>query len=321
MAPSVAARLKELTDLKDRYDGASAAGKLASIAALAGGRFGTPAALTRFHECLCFLRAYPDDARVLGAVEEALAGFAARPDLRLHRAALVDSGIAGTDIRFAFFAPTANWLARRFPGNLRVDWGAFEHKDRLDRMLELLVRWSETPALDEGERSVRAWIETLKGPRETDGAFLVRRLDALNADAFVRQRVFEELDPPFVLSHGPDTPSRTPARHRGSPVVLQPGALRRDRPDLARQVAMPPRAIRAVSGAEAPALIDLAREAMVTRSRDLDAFMFGDPRDVRLVDCGGGPQLAGTGAPPERRRPPQAVYRVPPPAERVPHRP
>ena len=40
---------------------------------------------------------------------------------------------------------------------------------------------------------------------------------------------------------------------------------------------------------------------MVTRSRDLDAFSYGDPRDVRLVDCVGGLAFACIGVIPERR--------------------
>src|SRR4029077_13985236 len=56
------------------------------------------------------------------------------------------------------------------------------------------------------------------------------------------------------------------------------------------------------------ALIDLAREAMVTRSRDLDVFCWGDPRDVRLVDAGGGLQCACIGFRPDRRLLLEAVY-------------
>lgn len=48
-------------------------------------------------------------------------------------------------------------------------------------------------------------------------------------------------------------------------------------------------------------LIDLAREAMVTRGRDLDAFAYGDAGDVRLIDDGFGLTWAMIGLVPERR--------------------
>jgi hypothetical protein len=66
--------------------------------------------------------------------------------------------------------------------------------------------------------------------------------------------------------------------------------------------------VRAVARAEGQALIDLARGAMVTRSRDLDAFSWGDPDDVRLADCGDGLQFAVIGVVPERRLLLEAVY-------------
>jgi hypothetical protein len=63
-----------------------------------------------------------------------------------------------------------------------------------------------------------------------------------------------------------------------------------------------------VSERDGQRMIDLAREAMVVRSRDLDAFIHGDPRDVRLVDCGGGLEFACIGVTPERRLMLESVY-------------
>jgi hypothetical protein len=271
----------------------------------------------RLHEALCFLRAFPDDAALLREVERALAGFAERRDLARHREALADSGIAGTPIRFAFFAPTAGWLARRHPDSLALDWDVLdeEQEARLEDLLELLVAWCETPALDEGDRDLRATIRLLaKGA--ADGAFLVRRFEALAASPAVRQRIQDGLDLPFVLAPSPGGPSRTLARLpsrtlaklAGRPVRFQDRPLATSRPDLAREVRRPPLSIRAVSLGEGRRFVDLAREAMVTRSRDLDAFMHADARDARLVDCGDGLAFACLGVIPERRLLLEAVY-------------
>jgi hypothetical protein len=77
----------------------------------------------RLHEALCFIRAYPDDAAVLAQVQTMLAEFDRRSDLRAHRLALADSGIAGTALHYRFFAGQAQWLARRWPEKLRLDRG------------------------------------------------------------------------------------------------------------------------------------------------------------------------------------------------------
>jgi hypothetical protein len=47
---------------------------------------------------------------------------------------------------------------------------------------------------------------------------------------------------------------------------------------------------------------------MVTRSRDLDVFAWGDARDVRHVDCGDGLEFLMIGARPERRLLLESVY-------------
>ncbi len=92
-----------LTDLerrRDRFDPASARLKLKRLRELARTRLARADQVQRLHEVLCFMRAYPDDAEVLGAVEAMLARFDRRADLRAHRAALAYSGIAGTTIWF-----------------------------------------------------------------------------------------------------------------------------------------------------------------------------------------------------------------------------
>jgi len=265
-------------------------------------------AVLRLHEALVFLRAFPDDRAVLEQVERMLARFHERRDLRGFARELENSGVAGTEIRFSFFGPTASWLARRCPDRLTIDWPEFENRDRLESRLELLVAFSETPAIDEGDLALREWIDRLKGPRETDGTFLVRRFDALDASRAVRTHVFEEMDVPFVLSPGPGTPTRTRAKRSNARTVFQTAPLRRDRPDLARDVLRPPRSIRPVSISSGRELVDLAREAMVTRARDLDAFMHADASDARIVDCGDGLEFACLGVRPERRLLLEAVY-------------
>jgi hypothetical protein len=155
---------------------------------------------------------------------------------------------------------------------------------------------------------VRQWIRRLKGPRETDAAFLVRRFAALGMDEAARSLFYDELDPPLRLAPGPDTPARTRARFAPARVVFQTGPLVTQRPVLADELRRPLVAERSLGPREGRALIDLARDAMVTRNRDLDVFAYGDANDVRLLDCGSGLQLACIGAVPERRLLLEAVY-------------
>jgi len=300
--------LHELVPLARTYGGDAAQEKCAHLAVLARRRLASADDVLRLHEILCFLRAYPDDADVLAAVEDLLAAFAARGDLKRFRHALADSGLAGTRIRYSFFLWTADWLARRFPTLLHVEWPIFKTKAEVLDQLWLLLTYAEAPALEEVDMSLRDWIDALKGPDEADGAFLARRLHALDAGPFVREAFFDQLAIPMVLEPAADTPSRTAARYPPSPVSFQTHPLDTRRPHLKRVLALEPRRVRRLSEREGRVLVDMAREAMVTRSRDLDVFMHGDARDVILYDWEDGLQFAAIGYKPERRILLEGVY-------------
>jgi hypothetical protein len=91
-------------------------------------------------------------------------------------------------------------------------------------------------------------------------------------------------------------------------VFFQKQSLLKARPDLRHEIKRCPIKVRSLPPGEAQKLIDLAREAMVTRSRDLDVFEHAYNKDVRMVDCGQGLQFVCIGAIPERRLMLEAVY-------------
>jgi hypothetical protein len=296
------ATLRALERAKDRYGPGSAEAKLTLLARLERADLRSVRAVRRLHELLCFLRAYPDDARVLAQVERMLARFAARADLRRAREALADSGIAGTTIRYRFFWSTLRWLARRWPQQLVIDRSEPEVEDKLAAALPLLAGWAEAAALKQLDPTGFAALDRLRARGEGDAAFLARRIAAMPGDGFTREAFHDAIEPGYELKPGADTPARTRARHAAAPLAYQHGALHRARPDLREELGRPYRAVRTVTAREGEQLIELARGAMVTRSRDLDAFAYGNARDVRLVDDGGGRAFVLIGIIPERRQ-------------------
>lgn len=301
--------LARLERLRFEFSAEAAREKRALVARLARTRLTSAAAVKRLHEVLLFLCAYADDAALRSAVERALAAFAARPDLRRFRRALESSGIAGTDLRYPFYQATAARLARAFPARLEVAWESLddEQEQRLLDRLEFLTAHAASPLVDELDLPLREWLARLKSPREADGAFLARRLDGLAADPLVREILYDEVQPELVLRAGAGTPSRTLARAGLGTFVPRRAALRRTRPMLPDVLAQRPR-VRTVTPREGARLVELARDAMVTRSRDLDVFAHGDPRDVRVLECEDGLAFVAIGFRPERRLLFEAVY-------------
>lgn len=291
----------ELDDLKFRLLVATWSGELRGAAAI-----------TRFHEQLCFMQAYPDGPRVEAIVGISLAFFRLRylPELLRHTRAFINSGIDGARIHFRFFAPTARWLAAETPATLTLDWDELENVERLEVLLPLLAHPAESPGLDEYDFTPREWIARMKSPGETDAAFLIRRFDQLPMDAAAREILWDGLDIPMWLDHGDHTLSKTwagfPARPKQVATVRAP--LPSARPDLRAEFTRRPRAMTRLSEPDGQRLVDLARAAMVTRERDLDAFAYGDPRDVRLVSYDDGLQFACIGVIPERRLLLESVY-------------
>ena len=293
--------LAALERSKDHYGAGSAEAKLALLVRLERAELRSARSVWRLHELLCFLRAYPDDARLLAQVERMLARFAARADLRRGREALADSGIAGTTIRYRFFWPTVRWLARRWPDRIEIDRSETEVANKLGSALPLLVTWAEAATLKELNPPVFAALDRLRARGESAAAFFARRIEAMPGDAFTREAFHDAIEPTYELKPGRDTPSRTRAKHAAAPMAYQREPLLRARPDLREQLGRIYRAVRLASAREGEQLIELARSAMVTRSRDLDAFAYGNARDVRLVDDGGGLGFALIGVTPERR--------------------
>jgi hypothetical protein len=299
--------LRRLEASRDDYSPGAAARKVEWLRALGRARLATPDEVLRLHEHLCFLRAYPDGRKLLAAADRLLKSFDVRPDLHRHRAALAGSGIAGTDLRDRFFWPMARWLASRWPARLEIDWDALDDDSALAAALPLLVTPAEAAWLRAAKPDARTAIERLRG-RASSGAFYLRRVEALPGDDFTREAFFDGVDLDLALRSAPGAPSRTLARYRGAPIVYRRAPPAREKPILRAQLAIAPRAVRAVPPREGESLIDLARATMATRGRDLDAFSYGDPGDVRIVDDLGGLQWAVIGMRPERRAPFRAAY-------------
>jgi hypothetical protein len=292
--------LAVLERCRDRYGADAAEVKQTLLRTLARTTLATPEQVRRLHEVLCFLRAYPDNAAVLRQVESMLAGFSRRRDLRMHHDALAYSGIAGTLTWFPFFYPTARWIAARWPGALRLDRSDTEAEQSLAKLMPALMTPIEAHALREAHLPGYEGLDRLRG-RRSDATFVIERVAAMPGTEVTREAFYDAINPSCELLPVPGVPSRTLAYFPRAPRAWQTAALPRGRPELRSEIVRAPRSIRRASAREAEALLTLAHGAMITRQRDLDSIAYGNPRDVWLVDDGGGLAFALIGMVPERR--------------------
>ena len=298
--------LRELERRKLRFDPPSTRIKLARLRVLARTRLSSAEQVRRLHEVLCFMRAYPDSAAVLRQVAAMLSRFDRRADLRAHSDSLAHSGIAGTTLWFPFFYPTARWIADRWPALLTMDRGDEVAADSIAGLLPVLLTPLENHALQESKLSGYDALDRVRGA-VTDATFLLRRIAAQPIGDALRAALYDLVNPSCELQAGRTTPSRTRAALAAVRPVWQIGPLRQARPDLAREIVRPPRSAQRMREAQGQRVIALAREAMATRMRDLDAFAYGNARDVWWIADDGGLAFAFVGVARERRAPVAAL--------------
>jgi len=299
--------LARLADLRGTYGHGVARERLALLEVLEAAGLPTASDVRSLHEQLCFLHAYPDDRAVFAQASRMLQVFASRRDLRRFRRALENSGIAGTDTAYPFGLSTAAWLVARCGDRITVEWPRVDRPATVESRLPLFALWAERPVFDEPPLDGRAWLERLRG-RATDAAFIVRRSADLPVRGMAREHLYDELGLSLRVAAGPGAPDRTTARVAGHRLLVQRTPLRTARPNLAAEIAKPPLRVRRVGGRKALAMLDLARESMVTRERDLYTFTAANAKDACLVDCGDGLEFFCIGVDPEQRLLLDAVY-------------
>jgi len=297
---SLSTQLEQLESLRAEFGVRAAGEKLRLLAILEHKSLSRSAEVERLHEALCFARAWPDSPKLLATVNRMLKEFADRKDLKRFAGKLADTGIVGTDIRFRFYFATARWLAERWGDSLHIDWQQFEAKDHLSNQLRFLALFSERAALEQFIYDAQDWIDRMRGEAETDAVFLINRFAAMHASESLRESVFEALDPAFQLSPSATTPARTREYVRPRRIQYQKRSINRNSINL-RQAANMRIRIEIVHRKQATRLVDLAKSAMVSRVRDLDAIAYASVDDVMRVHCKRGIQIVLFGMLPGRR--------------------
>jgi hypothetical protein len=309
-APGPIGLVQALAAIAPRFSPEPRAEKRRLLAALVTERVTEAPALVRLHETLCFLQAYPDDREILGRVDGLLGSFLARTRLLgpRGRARLRDTGIAGSTVEYPFGLPLSRWLVARVGARADVDWAGVVDLERIADVLDLLVTPAESDAFSEGGFTVRQWLEVARaGRRLTDLQVLVEAFDRAPLEAALREWLFESLGLPIRVRLDAAT-SRTLAKRSVARPVFHQVPLRRSGVHVAREAVRPLPSLRRASPRLAGQLIETARVAMATRSRELHAFSHPNAEDVLVGEMGRGLRVALFGLQREYRLPFEGYY-------------
>ena len=301
-AQSLDRRLASLEAARDRFRPAEGARILRLIRALDAARFPDPSSLIRFHEALLFLRAFPQNAAVLRAAERILTTFhkkvAALRQCGADMSAFDTfefSGISGTTMEDSLSFDVARWLLGRMPGQVEIAWDNYEPGRELGTTGPRFIPLLEDDANVEADTPWRQWLEAAGGAignKPTNAAsrtpaWLLGRFEKLPLPEQQKAELYESLRVPlrWELRNSPLSRTRNwkPVRsifYHDAPLIT------RSQVSLADELAKRPPTFTRLSSREAEAIVEMIREVMLVRYRELYGTTLADPRSVKKVDLG-----------------------------------
>ncbi len=318
---SIEGLLDQLDELKTQFSSPQYRAVEKILTELSGRKIHDLDELVRFHELLLFVRAYPQNARVLGLAESLLKSFSKR--VKTLRDAEVDlsslespevSGIAGTSVTDTFTFPIVSWLARRHPSRIALDWDWFEDENRLSETWPRFIPLLEEDAFVEANVPYGVWLEKAKRKATTDVAWLIARFQALDtsprakAELFDSQKLYITWTPTYRATRTGMRLQFPEAKKSAKKFYHRDPLIQRRDVSLHEFLNQPPPEFEQLSKKQGTEMLDLARESSTIRYRELYGFTHGDPAKVVRASLGRGVELIVTSLPQAVRLPLRAYH-------------
>ena len=305
---------RQLTQLEaGRYNFGrnEAASVVKQLKRLNAARFPDSASLIRFHEALLFLRAFPQGPAVVRATESILNSFHRKVEtLRKAGADMQDfepievSGIAGTEMEDTLSFDVASWLIRRMTGKVEIAWENYDPGRELGTTGPRFIPLLEDDAYVEADTPWRRWLEAAAGKKNASAAWLIKRFEQLQLPVQQKAELYESLHVPLRWNLGNSVITRT-RNWKPVPAVFchREPLISRSQVSLANELARRPPQLTRLSRQQGDKIMDMIREVMLVRYRELYGTTLGDPSSVVQSDVGRGVTIYLWNLPPDRRLP------------------
>lgn len=199
----------------------------------------------------------------------------------------------------------ARYLAARYPARVEIDWDGYEGEEQLVSILKNFL-----PLFGDGAYVVYpvpyfAWIHAAKKSNETDLAWLLRKFEHLSIDERAKANLYDSLGLWIHWKLGNSPATRTKMRVRVNRVFYHDRPLiKRSEVSLDRELEdRSPLRFKRLSRADGEKLVNLGRDMMTVRYRELHGFTCGDPQHVVRATAGRGVEFVIWGLPRGRRLP------------------
>ena len=303
-------QLSELEAHRYRFGHNEAASVVRLLNRIDAARFSDPASLIRFHEVLLFLRAFPQGPPVVRATERVLNSFRKKVEALRKAGAVLDdfdtfevSGVAGTEMEDTLSFDVAGWLLKRVPGKVEIAWEIYEPGRELGTTGPRFLPLLEDDSWVEADTPWRRWLETAAGKKNT-AEWLISRFEQLPLPSQHKAELYDSLRVPlrWRLENSAVTRTRNWKTPRMMFYHCEP-LISRSQVSLADELAKSPPKLRKLSREQGEQIMELIREVMLVRYRELYGTTLGDPRSVVRANVGRGVSIYLWNLPPERRLP------------------
>ena len=310
MSATTLRRLTELEACRYQFGRGQAARTALALAQGARERFTDVPSLIRFHEALLLLRAFPPSRQVLQQCERVLRKISKRVELLRKAGIDMDdfdplevSGIAGNSMQDTLGFELVCWLVRHMPGKVEIAWDDYDDERAMGAVWPRIFPLIDEDASVEADTPWRKWLNAARD-KQDELVWFIRRLEELDFSPTDRARIYESLRLPIRWHLGNSRVSRTLNWQPVRQVFYHQQALltRRD-VSLKDELARRPPSLTQLSRKQGESIINLIREVMLVRYRELYGTTFGDPRSVVRADVGRGVSICLWNLPPERRLP------------------
>ncbi|MCU1219273.1 MAG: hypothetical protein JWN42_470, partial [Candidatus Angelobacter sp.] len=312
MSANNAARLLNELEQARRQIGTMKEREIARLlSATARASFGKDApSLIRFHDLLLFLRAFPPGPSILRQAEQLLEKFEPRVKAVLAAGAAADdfapeevAGIAGTVVEATFSYPMVCWLVQHCPDEISIQWEDYERDPQRGLIWPRFFPLLEEDSLIEANVPYLNWLKAARG-RQDELTWLIRQFQRLPANEKEKAALYDSLEIMVQWDMSGSRASRTLSRKPVQEFYFHRAPLiQRRQVCFADELAKPLLQVTALSLQQGEKALDLMKQTLGVRYRELYGTSNASPEWVVQSNVGRGTEIYICGLPPERRLP------------------
>jgi hypothetical protein len=282
-----------------------------AINAAGRAKFGKDAqSLIRFHDLLLFFRAFPAGPSVLRLSEKLLRTFEPRVKAVLAAGGDADDfapeevvGIAGTVVEATFSYAMVCWLVEHHPKEISIQWKDYERDTQRGLIWPRFFPLLEEDSLIEAYVPYLDWLAAARG-REDELPWLVRQFQRLSLSEKEKGALYDSLEIMVRWNMSGSRASRTLGRKPVNDFYFHRESLiQRRQVSLPEELVKPKLLVKVLPLEQAMKALDLMKEVLGVRYRELYGTSIADPAWVVQSNIGRGAEIYLCGVPPDRRLP------------------